>query len=102
MKFACCWQRVLQEKRLSLCAHCIRDDSTLELSVVVTLSLLVATIELAAPETVFLDLSLGRPDPLAVRRARRAAPGIPLMVFGDLADKSYAARSLSEGRLTIY
>jgi hypothetical protein len=49
-------------------------DSTLELSVVVTLSMLVATIELAAPETIFLELSLGRPDPLeAVRRARRAA-----------------------------
>ncbi|HXE34080.1 MAG TPA: diguanylate cyclase [Verrucomicrobiae bacterium] len=75
-------------------------DSTLELSVVSTVSTLLATIELAAPETIFLDLSLGKPDPLdAVRRVHRAAPGIPLIVFADIADKSYAARSISEGAI---
>jgi diguanylate cyclase (GGDEF)-like protein len=75
-------------------------DSTLELSVVSTVSTLLATIELAAPETIFLDLSLGKPDPLdAVRRVRRAAPGIPLIVLADIADKSYAARSISEGAI---
>jgi diguanylate cyclase (GGDEF)-like protein len=75
-------------------------DSTLELSVVSTVSTLLATIELAAPETIFLDLSLGKPDPLdAVRRVHRAAPGIPLIVFADIADKSFAARSISEGAI---
>jgi two-component system, cell cycle response regulator len=75
-------------------------ESALELNVVSTLPTLVATIELAAPETIFFDLSLGKPDPLeAVRRVHRAAPGIPLIVFAEVADKSYAARSISEGAI---
>ena len=75
-------------------------DSSLELSIVSTIPTLVATIELAAPESIFFDLSLGKPDPLeAVRRVHRAAPGIPLIVFADIADKSYAARSISEGAI---
>ena len=75
-------------------------DSSLELSVVSTVPTLIATIELAAPETIFFDLSLGKPDPLeAVRRIHRAAPGIPLIVFADIVDKSYAARSISEGAI---
>jgi diguanylate cyclase (GGDEF)-like protein len=75
-------------------------DSALELRIVSTMSTLLAAIELAVPETIFLDLSLGKPDPVeAVRRVHRAAPGIPLIVFADLADKSYAARSISEGAI---
>jgi diguanylate cyclase (GGDEF)-like protein len=75
-------------------------DSSLELSVVSTVPTLIATIELAAPETIFFDLSLGKPDPLeAVRRIHRAAPGIPLIVFADIVDKGYAARSVSEGAI---
>lgn len=75
-------------------------DSALELSIVSTLSTLLAAIELAVPETIFLDLSLGKPDQLeAVRRVHRAAPGIPLIVFADIADKSYAARSIPEGAI---
>ena len=75
-------------------------DGQLELSVVSTMPTLLATIELAAPEVIFLDLSLGRPDPLdAVRRAHRAAPGVPLIVFADAADRSYASRSMSEGAI---
>jgi diguanylate cyclase (GGDEF)-like protein len=75
-------------------------DSALELSIVSTLSAMLATIELAVPETIFLDLSLGKPDPLeAVRRVHRAAPAIPLIVFADIADKSFAARSISEGAI---
>lgn len=75
-------------------------NSKLELSAVSTLPTLLATIELAAPEAILLDLSLGRPSPAdAVRRVHRAAPGIPLIVFADLADRSYAARCLSEGAI---
>jgi len=75
-------------------------ESALELNVVSTLPTLVATIELAAPDTIFFDLALGKPDPLeAVRRVHRAAPGIPLIVFAEVADKSYAARSISEGAI---
>jgi diguanylate cyclase (GGDEF)-like protein len=75
-------------------------DSHLELSVVSSIPTLLGTIDLAAPETIFLDLSLGHPDPLdAVRRVHRAAPGIPLIVFADVADKSYATRCISEGAI---
>src|SRR6185437_8458517 len=75
-------------------------ENQLELSVVCTLQTLLATIELAMPETILLDLSLGRPDPLdAVRRVHRAAPGIPLIVLAESADQAYAARSISEGAM---
>jgi diguanylate cyclase (GGDEF)-like protein len=75
-------------------------DSRLELSVVSSIPTLLGTIDLAAPETIFLDLSLGHPDPLdAVRRVHHAAPGIPLIVFADVADKSYATRCISEGAI---
>ena len=75
-------------------------DSQLELSVVSTMPSLLATIELAKPETIFLDPALSRPDPLeAVRLVHRAAPGIPLIVFADVADKSSATRSISEGAI---
>jgi diguanylate cyclase (GGDEF)-like protein len=72
----------------------------LELSTVSTIPTLLATIEIAAPEVIFLDLSLGGHDPIdAVRRVRRAAPGIPLIVFADVADKNFASRSISEGAI---
>lgn len=72
----------------------------LELSVVSTLPTLLATIELASPEAILLDLSLGRPNPVdAVRRVHRAAPRIPLIVIADLADRSHAAACLSEGAI---
>ncbi len=75
-------------------------ESALALSMVSTLPTLIATIELAVPEAIFMDLSLCKPDPLeAVRRVHRAAPGIPLIVFADIADKSYATRSISEGAI---
>jgi diguanylate cyclase (GGDEF)-like protein len=88
------------EAAASLRALYSGPDSRLELSVVSTVPTLIGTIELAAPETIFFDLALGKPDPLeAVRRIHRAAPGIPLIVFADIADMSYAARSVSEGAI---
>lgn len=75
-------------------------NSQLELSVVSSIPTLLATIELASPETILLDLSLGLPDPLdAVRRVHGAAPDVPLIVFADVADKNYASRSISEGAI---
>jgi diguanylate cyclase (GGDEF)-like protein len=75
-------------------------ESKLELTTVSTIPTLLATIEIAEPETIFLDLSLCGPDPLeAVRRVHRAAPGIPLIVLADAADKSFASRSISEGAI---
>jgi hypothetical protein len=54
-------------------------DSTLELSSVSTLPTLVATIERARTEAIFLELSLGNPDPLelVVFADRAAAVRIP-------------------------
>lgn len=76
------------------------QESKLELSAVSTLPTLLATIELAAPEVILLDLSLGRPNPVeAVRRVHRAAPGIPLIVFSDLADRAHAGPCLAEGAM---
>jgi diguanylate cyclase len=73
-------------------------DSKLELTVVSTIPTLLGTIDLAAPETIFLDLSLCGSDPLdTVRRVHRAAPGIPLIVLADTEQKGFAARSTSEG-----
>jgi len=73
-------------------------DSKLELTVVSTIPTLLGTIDLASPETIFLDLSLCGTDPLdTVRRVHRAAPGIPLIVLADTEQKSFAARSTSEG-----
>jgi diguanylate cyclase (GGDEF)-like protein len=82
--------------------HCAlsESESQLELSSVCTIPTLLATIELAAPEAIFLDLALAQPDPLsAVRRVHRAAPGIPLIVVADVAEKHLASRSLSEGAI---
>lgn len=75
-------------------------ESSLELNAVSTIPTLLATIDMAAPEAVFLDLSLARPDVLdGVRRVHRAAPGIPLIVCADATEKSSATRSLSEGAI---
>lgn len=75
-------------------------ESILELNVVSTVPTLLASIEVAVPESIILDLSLAKPDPLeAVRRVHRAAPGVPLIVFADIADKSFATRSISEGAI---
>lgn len=74
--------------------------SRLELSTVSTIPTLLATIDLAMPEAIFLDLSLGRPDVLdGVRRVHRGAPGIPLIVCADAAEKGDATRSLAQGAI---
>jgi len=74
--------------------------SKLELTVVSTIPTLLGSIDLAGPEVIFLDLSLCGADPLdTVRRIHRAAPGIPLIVLADSAQKSFASRSVSEGAI---
>jgi diguanylate cyclase (GGDEF)-like protein len=75
-------------------------QAQLELTTVGTIPTLLATVELGTPEVMFLDLSLGHPNPLdAVRRVHRAAPGVPLIVCTGVAEKATAARSLSEGAI---
>ena len=96
---------LLAERALGEVAQCLQSlnpgaDCSLETSVVSTLPSLLATIELTLPEVILFDLSLGRPDPPdAVRRVHRAAPGIPLIVFADIADRDSAARCLADGAI---
>lgn len=72
----------------------------LELTNVSAVSTLIATLEIANPEVIFLDLSLVHSDPLeAVRRVHRSAPEVPLIVLADGSDKDCAARSLNQGAL---
>jgi diguanylate cyclase (GGDEF)-like protein len=70
----------------------------LELTHVSSVSTLIATLEIVNPEVIFLDLSLAQPDALeAVRRVRRSAPTVPLIILADASDKDQAIRSLSQG-----
>src|SRR5713226_7868100 len=72
----------------------------LELTVVSAVSTLIATLEIANPEVIFLDLSLAHSDPLdAVRRVHRSAPEAPLIVLAGGSDRNCAVRSLSQGAL---
>jgi diguanylate cyclase (GGDEF)-like protein len=72
----------------------------LQLTNVSSVSTLIATLEIANPEVIILDLSLAQPDPLdAVRRIHRSAPTAPLIVLADPGDKNCAVRCLGEGAL---
>jgi diguanylate cyclase (GGDEF)-like protein len=72
----------------------------LELTIVTTVATLFPTIAVVNPEVILLDLSLTYPEPLEiVRRVHRAAPEVPLIVFGAAELKGYAVRSLREGAL---
>jgi DNA-binding NarL/FixJ family response regulator len=72
----------------------------LELTNVSSVSTLIATLEIAKPEVIFLDLSIAQPDPLdAVRRVHRSAPAVSLIILADSSDKDCAVRSLGQGAL---
>ncbi len=72
----------------------------LALTVVSSLATLIPTVKVVDPEIILLDLALSLRDPLdAVRVVHRSAPGIPLVVLADPAQKQYAAQSLSEGAM---
>ena len=89
-----------REAEISLKTIYPDPDSKLELTLVSTIPTLLATIELAAPETIFLDLSLCGAEPLdAVRRVHRAAPNIPLIIIADTVHRDLASRSVSEGAI---
>jgi diguanylate cyclase (GGDEF)-like protein len=75
-------------------------ENDLELTVVSTVATLLATIKIADPEIILLDLALSLRSPYdAVRLVHRSAPGVPLIVFADPADKQHAAQSLTEGAI---
>ncbi len=75
-------------------------DGGLQLTVVSTIATLPSSLKVADPEVILLDLSLYISEPFdAVRMVHRAAPGVPLIVFADPADKQRAAQSLTEGAI---
>src|SRR5579863_2835033 len=70
----------------------------IDLTVVSTLSTLLATIKVVDPEVILLDLSLDLREPMdAVHLVHRTAQGVPLIVFADAAQKAEAVRSLADG-----
>src|SRR5580692_8463221 len=72
----------------------------LDLTVVSTLETLIPTVKAIDPELIILDLELSLGDPLdGVHLVHRSAPGIPLVVLAEPAQKQYAAQSLSEGAM---
>ncbi len=72
----------------------------LELTNVSSVSTLIATLEIANPEVILLDLALAQPDPVdVVRRVHRSAPAAPLIVLADPGDKNCAVRCLGQGAL---
>jgi diguanylate cyclase (GGDEF)-like protein len=75
-------------------------ENDLELTIVSTVATLLSTIKIADPEVILFDLALSLRDPYdAVRLVHRSAPGVPLIVFADPADKQHAAQSLAEGAM---
>lgn len=76
------------------------DESSLQLTLVSTVSVLLPTIQLIGPEVVFLDLATAGTDSLAtVRAVHRAAPSLPLITVATTTEKSVAEQSLREGAL---
>lgn len=76
------------------------SDGGLQLTVVSTIATLLSSLKFADPEAILMDLSLYISEPYdAVRMVHRAAPGVPLIVFADPADKQRAAQSLTEGAI---
>jgi diguanylate cyclase (GGDEF)-like protein/PAS domain S-box-containing protein len=76
------------------------DDTTGEIDMTNVMSMGAAEAHLSAHEVDIILLDLGLPDAQgldAVRRARAAAPRIPLVVLTGLDDESVAALSLKEG-----
>lgn len=72
----------------------------LDLTVVSTVATLLPTIKVVDPEVILLDLSLSLREPMdAVHLVHRTAPGVPLIVLADPAEKEQATRSLTEGAM---
>src|SRR5712671_6857776 len=76
------------------------SDPGLDLTVVSTIATLLPTIKVVDPEVILLDLGLNLREPMdAVHLVHRTAPGAPLIVIADPAEKEQAIRSLAEGAM---
>src|SRR5256885_17245988 len=75
-------------------------DATLELTVVSTVATLLPTIKIVDPEVILLDLSLNLREPQdSVHLVHRTAPGVPLVVLANAAQKNEAAHALTQGAM---
>jgi two-component system, cell cycle response regulator len=76
------------------------SDPGLDLTVVSTIATLLPTIKIVDPEAILLDMALNLREPMdAVHLVHRTAPGVPLIVFADPAEKEQAIRSLAKGAI---
>jgi diguanylate cyclase (GGDEF)-like protein len=76
------------------------SDPGLELTVVSTIATLLPTIKIVDPEVILLDVGLSLREPMdAVHLVHRTAPGVPLIVIADPAEKERAIHSLAEGAM---
>jgi diguanylate cyclase (GGDEF)-like protein len=76
------------------------EHGGLELTEVSGVSTLMASLKLASPEVVLLDLALTNRDVLGtVRMIHRTKPEVPMIVIGDPAEKEIAVASLREGAM---
>jgi diguanylate cyclase (GGDEF)-like protein len=75
----------------------------LELTAVSGVATLIPTLGVVSPEIILLDLAATQPHHKEmVRRVHRAAPHIPLILFGDLAQMEVAREALSEGAMDYF
>jgi diguanylate cyclase (GGDEF)-like protein len=75
-------------------------EHILELTVVSSVTTLIPTLAVANPEIILLDLAVAYPHPKeTVRRIRRAAPNVPILVLADEAEKEAAKETLHEGAM---
>lgn len=75
-------------------------EKALEVTSVSTVATLLATIKVVEPEIILLDLSLSLREPMdAVHLVHRAAPGVPLVIVADPAQREQAVHSLTEGAM---
>jgi diguanylate cyclase (GGDEF)-like protein len=77
-----------------------QPEATLEVSSAATVAALLATIPKFSPDLLLLDLSVARPSSAStVKRIRRAAPNLPLIVVADPAEKQEGMQCLLEGAM---
>jgi len=73
-------------------------EGHLDLTDVGSLSTLLPTIVMVNPDLVLVDLVLVRPESIeGIRRVRRAAPQVPLVVIADKSEREEAIRCLDAG-----
>ncbi|HME11968.1 MAG TPA: diguanylate cyclase [Candidatus Acidoferrum sp.] len=75
-------------------------NHALELTSVSSVTTLIPTLGVVNPEIILLDLAVTYPHPKeTVRRVRRAAPNIPILMLADEAQKEAAKEALHEGAM---